>query len=400
MEGYLCSKWRKGDFSGDPSSPGDTGIPSRQRPLPTPTPTITDPPPGSPVTEPPPPPSWSRGAIAGLIAGIISLGLLALCLGAPRLRNRRRRRRGAHRGIELDDDPGEGIGFRVLHGGDGSSTEIADIILVHGLNGHRTRTWTKDGRCWPRDFLPHTLPGARIMAFGYDSTVMRWRGASHNSIGRHASMLLSDLQNMRGDNPDRPIIFVGHSLGGIVIKDALCKANAAGASLRDTKIFNSTYGIIFLGTPHRGSGYARLGWAGAAITHFWRGMNIKLVQTLRHDSDILDRVNTDFLRRSHHFKICSFAEELPVMAFFPPIVSVGSAFIGLPFEIQETIWASHRDICRFADEEDVGYRRLVRWITEFVAEATSSRVPEEGSTSTTQPPLIDTTEPESVDIAG
>lgn len=50
-----------------------------------------------------------------------------------------------------------------------------------------------------------------------------------------------------------------------------------------------------------------------------------------------------------------------------------SAFIGLPYEIQETIWASHRDICRFSDGEDVGYKRLVRWITEFVAEAARSR---------------------------
>jgi hypothetical protein len=70
-------------------------------------------------------------------------------------------------------------------------------------------------------------------------------------------------------------------------------------------------------------------------------------------------------------------------------------------EVQETIWASHRDICRFSSEEDLGYKRLVRWITEFAAHALSRRAAERDLASNAQPPLVDiTTEPESMDITG
>ncbi|OCL02322.1 hypothetical protein AOQ84DRAFT_357452 [Glonium stellatum] len=42
---------------------------------------------------------------------------------------------------------------------------IVDIIAVHGLNGHRDKTWTAgNGVNWLRDLLPQDLPNARIMA--------------------------------------------------------------------------------------------------------------------------------------------------------------------------------------------------------------------------------------------
>ena len=49
---------------------------------------------------------------------------------------------------------------------------------------------------------------------------------------------------------------------------------------------------------------------------FWRAMNVKLVRHLGPDSEILDRINDDFSRISHLFELCSFAEELPAVAFF------------------------------------------------------------------------------------
>ncbi|KAH3938661.1 hypothetical protein HBH98_243260 [Parastagonospora nodorum] len=46
-----------------------------------------------------------------------------------------------------------------------------DIVAVHGLNGHREKTWTAgsgvngvDSINWLRDLLPHDLPNARILS--------------------------------------------------------------------------------------------------------------------------------------------------------------------------------------------------------------------------------------------
>ena len=58
-------------------------------------------------------------------------------------------------------------------------------------------TWTHDptGKLWLRDFLPHTIPNARIMTFGYDSRV----AGSKSVIGmmENANNLLTQLSLLR-----------------------------------------------------------------------------------------------------------------------------------------------------------------------------------------------------------
>jgi hypothetical protein len=45
---------------------------------------------------------------------------------------------------------------------------------VHGLNGKARETWEDEqsGVLWLEDFLPETMPDARIMTFGYDSSLL------------------------------------------------------------------------------------------------------------------------------------------------------------------------------------------------------------------------------------
>jgi hypothetical protein len=88
-------------------------------------------------------------------------------------------------------------------------------------------------------------------------------------------------------------------------------------------VFSSTRGIIFLGTPHRGSGYAQISRVGEAVAWLWGGMNTRVLRSLRYDSEILDRVNRSFLRTIEQvntggtsIRICSFAEELALLKLF------------------------------------------------------------------------------------
>jgi alpha-beta hydrolase superfamily lysophospholipase len=80
---------------------------------------------------------------------------------------------------------------------------------------------------WLRDFLPDGLRNgrdgtaprhARVMIFGYDVNVYS-KAASQRSF-TFAEDLLSALYDHRQgpSGSRRPIIFIGHSLGGIVIK--------------------------------------------------------------------------------------------------------------------------------------------------------------------------------------
>ncbi|KAK4444724.1 hypothetical protein QBC34DRAFT_257958, partial [Podospora aff. communis PSN243] len=54
---------------------------------------------------------------------------------------------------------------------------------------------------------------------------------------------------------DRPLIFIGHSLGGLVIESALCLAyqSLSTRSGQYHHIYNLTKKLILFGTPHLGS---------------------------------------------------------------------------------------------------------------------------------------------------
>ena len=119
--------------------------------------------------------------------------------------------------------------------------------------------WTcpETGIHWLKDLLPlHGLP-ARILSFGYTADASSFFGkGSSDKILEHAHTLVAELEADRDlENASRrPIIFVCHGLGGILVKKAL----AYSASRISKKvehlysIFISTYAILFMGTPHNG----------------------------------------------------------------------------------------------------------------------------------------------------
>src|SRR4051794_2103562 len=97
----------------------------------------------------------------------------------------------------------------------------------------------------------------------------------------------------------RPIIFLGHSLGGLVIKQALIKSagyNSHGRHPTLGEIYANTKGVIFLGTPHRGSDKEGLGEVVSKIAKFsFRQPNEQLLQTLKPVSHILENQRDQLL---------------------------------------------------------------------------------------------------------
>jgi hypothetical protein len=65
---------------------------------------------------------------------------------------------------------------------------------VHGLNGHCEKTWTaSNGVNWLRDLLPHDLPNARILSWGYDANTHSSSRVSTQYLYDHSRGLVSDL---------------------------------------------------------------------------------------------------------------------------------------------------------------------------------------------------------------
>ena len=117
--------------------------------------------------------------------------------------------------------------LRLLQWKDSYRCPVSDsIVAVHGLNGQRERTWTAESNnvLWLRDLLPQKIKNARILTWGYDArthTKSHTDFLSTKKLYDHGRELVYDLwaERRETDTSQRPIIFVAHSLGGIVVKD-------------------------------------------------------------------------------------------------------------------------------------------------------------------------------------
>lgn len=133
----------------------------------------------------------------------------------------------------------------------------SSIIAVHGLNWrgkkdalHVLDTWRAPaGHLWLREDLPTRIPRSRIFIYEYNSCLLR--GKERDGWVDKASEFLEAVRMERDDvDLQRPIIFLGHSMGGLLIKQALVNASINPFY---RPIMDAATGIAFFATPHYGA---------------------------------------------------------------------------------------------------------------------------------------------------
>jgi predicted alpha/beta hydrolase family esterase len=130
-----------------------------------------------------------------------------------------------------------------------------DVIFVHGLGGNLWSTWHPEEKIYDDNFWLSWLSKSQqeigIWSFGYESQPSKWTGRSM-SIFDQAGNLLKWVENRKLG--EKPLIFVAHSLGGLLVKEMLYKAKES----EKQEIIKQIKGIVFLATPHTGSYLANL----------------------------------------------------------------------------------------------------------------------------------------------
>ena len=90
------------------------------------------------------------------------------------------------------------------------------------------------------------MPHARVLTYGYDGLACLRLGNEH-AISQVAWELLAALEAQRRLNPLRPLVYVAHGCGGLIIAELLRQSQSCEQShLR--VIFESTCSSIFFGT--------------------------------------------------------------------------------------------------------------------------------------------------------
>ncbi|KAF5231960.1 hypothetical protein FAUST_8969, partial [Fusarium austroamericanum] len=179
-------------------------------------------------------PSVTRGAF--FAAGVVAVFVTVYPLAAK---------------VQRRNETSRPDGITIVH--DPPSPEF-EIVAVHGLGAHPVHTWEGKPSTGSlsklhllRDLLREDFPTARISSFAYNSDwLVDAPEKTAQQIGRR---LLEKLSQHRGDSQRLPIIFIGHSFGGIVIKEIVDRESARGSSIEPVGIDTDHAGLNKFDSP-------------------------------------------------------------------------------------------------------------------------------------------------------
>ena len=123
-----------------------------------------------------------------------------------------------------------------------------DIVFVHGLGGDGNLTWCHEGlqkNYWP-NWISEEFNDCNVWSYTYRATPAKFFGES-SLLSSSSRDLLAKLEiNSIGSN--RPVIFVCHSLGGLVTKKVINRTKLKG---KFDNFFSKGVGVAFFATPHK-----------------------------------------------------------------------------------------------------------------------------------------------------
>ncbi|KAK0737274.1 hypothetical protein B0T21DRAFT_364791 [Apiosordaria backusii] len=242
------------------------------------------------------------------------------------------------------------LGLILLH--EPSEPRI-DFIFVHGLGGGSRKTWSfspEEAMFWPKEWLPTEVgfEHVRIHSFGYNSD---WTTRKESLLTVHdfGQALIADIYNSPHlhKNGETPIVFVAHSMGGLVVKKAYLLA-------LHSPVYNAMsqriHTIYFLGTPHRGADSAQF----TKLLRYVAGNGTKsFIDDLVPGNRTIDQLNDEFRHVYNKVQIWSFFESIPMS--FGLVVEKESAVLGLPGEHVRYMEADHRHLCKFDSPDSPNY---------------------------------------------
>jgi WD40 repeat protein len=253
-------------------------------------------------------------------------------------------------------------------------------IFVHGLGGDAFATWRAkpdEEALWPR-WLAQDISGVAVFSVGYRAAVSNWQGTAmplQDRAGNVLEGLLVDLEKLRG-----PIVFVCHSLGGLVVKQLLREANDIQQGREEAaELLRRVRGVVFMATPHSGSELA------SVLDSFRTILRVSAAtESLIKNDPTLRNLNT-------WYRDWSLRSAIRHRVFFESIAShgvitvdPGSADPGL-FEAKPiAIDADHIHICKPESREDLVYKSTRDFIASIARTFIDPSTPPEGNSDPRQ----------------
>lgn len=236
-------------------------------------------------------------------------------------------------------------------------------------------TWTdpKSSVLWLRDLFPHEKFGARILAFSYKAESLTSPGedASDPLFSLATNLiaeLFADRQVANADN--RPIIFICHGFGGILVKLALAHSSTSRSKHVEhlRSIYISTYAILFMGTPHTGMSKDAILFSQDDC----EGLSMFMVSLLK-GSEMLQGVTARFAPIMKQFCVYYFWEQMTTQVGNAKvyIAEKDSAAPAWDDVDRYGIMATHSGMVKFTSGVDRGYQVVREALVRYIKAAPS-----------------------------
>ncbi|XP_008310916.1 protein SERAC1 [Cynoglossus semilaevis] len=269
-------------------------------------------------------------------------------------------------------------GIYILHPQTRSNEPIkADVLFIHGILGAAFKTWRQKDRntseeektensdysaCWPKSWLAADCPNLRILSVEYDSHLSDWMAQcpaenQRKSLAFRSQELLNKLK-LAGVG-ERPVVWVAHSMGGLLVKKMLIDASEDPDM---QQLLKNTKGVMFYSVPHHGTFMAEY----SVNVRYVLFPSIE-VRELCKDSPALQDLNEKFLNmaKDREFKVLSFTETKPTNIgpmIKMVVVPTQSADLGIGEIIKVDV--DHLNICKPEKKNSFLYKRSLQFIQE------------------------------------
>jgi pimeloyl-ACP methyl ester carboxylesterase len=244
------------------------------------------------------------------------------------------------------------------------------VVFVHGIGGSRTETWGEPGTAWPDILKKDTefFSGFDVYVYDYPSSIFG-KSQPAEVLGR----LLRDKLNGINISQYENVIFITHSLGGIVVREYL---------LDNLETSTNVVGVFAFAAPMDGSYLANI------ASHFSQSDTIVELRNESSANAYVGKLVDRWIGKKPAITIrnwCGYETE-PLFGYFGKyfskfvslqVVSPGSAKL-LCQEDAFPISGDHWSIVKPGGSGELAHSRVQQWTVDAMAKAQPAVVEQEG----------------------
>ncbi|KAK5110754.1 hypothetical protein LTR62_005631 [Meristemomyces frigidus] len=255
---------------------------------------------------------------------------------------------------------------------------------------------------WLIDFVPLDFPVANVFKYGHNAN---WFLRAPNTGPKQAAQfLLDELRAQKSVShyfcitlaaltslKHRPVILIGHSYGGIIVKEVAQalqflidnlfanQRQAICMACHDYQdIWPRLRGIIFFGTPHQGSRQSAVATALALLTSFFFASSTTLTTYLTYNGEQLTDLDRRFWKVWHGgIRLWSLLETMPTyfLGFFPVGLVVEKNAATVAMGQYREVWTNHSGLNKYTSNQSELYKYLKQAIQDIADSVQASAPP-------------------------